>query len=351
MSPELNENSASEPEENNHTDEQQSSDSMSMPPVPEPPAPQSSAPVPPASEVPQSTAPVPPAAPAPQNSAPVPSATPLNGEDASQAGFPQGMFPDPQYQHNQFAQPAQPQYQAAPPTMMGAGGMQPGVATAPAATSNETLDSIKLYFVSLWNLFKGAPAAVFQSTYTNRLMWIWGSLFGALTFGIFVANQASLAAAVIDFFPRQLSNGYASITGFDAGTWIKIFFAYFISNCAIIAIYSGMMKAVFALRKVHIPFTQVANLVVLSWGWNFVIIGIVALLWFIQSGGTVGLGYLLLFIFLPITTLLSQLLQYVAVNRIGKFTTSIIVPYVLLSVVALWLSILAVYVVSSVFLG
>lgn len=238
-----------------------------------------------------------------------PPAPPASSEEPS---VPLGWGPDA---HAPGQYPPAPQQQP---------GFQQQVPTQP----NPFWEEVKSLPHLLMLIVKSEPLQASREAASKKYMWIIGNVFAVLCFALLVVNTlAGGLGTASRMSPFYLGTAYRM----SVGAAFEVFFILILFIAGIIVIRILMVMAVLAVRRVPHAFTTVGSLVAVSYlpqatlSLIFTVFALVP-----NSGLTVPMSFLYMFLFFPIS-MVTEILLYMNINLQAKFDKSPLVPHFLLT--------------------
>lgn len=267
-------------------------------------------------------------------------------------------------------EPAQPFAQQAPVPQPPVQGGDPGAAPVtlpPAGPSGfrEALLTLRDLPLTVW---RGDTVGALRLPGTIRERtgngWVWwvtvlggtGLLLGivaATSLAKTVRSTAGFVDGVLDGLTGGLTGGYVSSSAaVPFGTLLLM-----VLSVAVAVFVVGVIRALtlgwtLRMRGVVVPFATTADLAATAWGVATIPLAAYTVLNFLPGAGIAALlGFVALLAYVPFT-IISEGLIYVGLNRLAPSTgKSLLVPHAMLTLAAVALMILAVFVINLVVVG
>lgn len=330
-----------------------SSENPSVPPVP----PSPDVPGPPAGVAPADVPAVVPGSPA----APVPTTpqdAPVAAHEQPTAVPPVAAAPAPGYASDQQQHAQQP---PAPQADV------PGTTLPPAGPSafRETLLTLRDLPLTVWrgdSVGALALPGTIRTRTGNGWMW-WVTVFtgAGLLLGIIAATSFAKAvkttAGILDdafgSLTGGLSSGYISASAsVPFGTLLQLVLAVTVTVFVIGVIRALALGWTLRMRGVVVPFSTTADLAATGWGVGLLPVAIFTVLNFLPGAGlAAALTFVAMLFYVPFT-IVSEGLLYIGLNRLAPHTSkSLLVPHAMLTLAAVALMLLAVFLINVAIVG
>lgn len=339
-----------------------SSENPSVPPVPPTPG----VPGPPAGVAPADV----PAAVSGPPAAPVPTApqdAPVAAHEQPAAVPPVAAVPAPGDAGDQ--QPyAQQSYAQQPPAPQAATqGYVPGAGLPPAGPSafRETLLTLRDLPLTVWrgdSVGALALPGTIRTRTGNGWMW-WVTVFAGtgLLLGIIAATSLAKAvkttAGIFDDafggLTGGLSSGYiSSSASVPFGTLLGMVLSVTVAVFVVGVIRALALGWTLRMRGVVVPFSTTADLAATGWGVGLAPVAIFTVLNFLPGAGLAAVLTFVAMLFYVPFTVVSEGLLYIGLNRLAPHASkSLLVPHAMLTLAAVALMLLAVFLINVVVVG
>lgn len=330
-----------------------SSENPSVPPVPPTPG----VPGPPDGVAPANVPAAvsgPPAAPVPTT----PQDAPVAGHEQQAAVPPVAAVPAPGYAGDQ-----QPSAQQPPATQ----GYVPGASLPPAGPSafRETLLTLRDLPLTVWrgdSVGALALPGTIRTRTGNGWMW-WVTVFAGagLLLGIIAATSLAKAvkttAGIFDDafsgLTGGLSSGYiSSSASVPFGTLLGMVVSVTVAVFVVGVIRALALGWTLRMRGVVVPFSTTADLAATGWGVGLLPVAIFTVLNFLPGAGLAAVLTFVAMLFYVPFTVVSEGLLYIGLNRLAPHASkSLLVPHAMLTLAAVALMLLAVFLINVVIVG
>lgn len=339
-----------------------SSENPSVPPVPPSPG----VPGPPAGVAPAdvpAVVPGPPAAPVPTT----PQDAPVAAHEQPTAVPPVAAAPAPGYASDQ-QQHAQQSYAQQPPAPQAATqAYVPGTTLPPAGPSafRETLLTLRDLPLTVWrgdSVGALALPGTIRTRTGNGWMW-WVTVFAGagLLLGIIAATSLAKAvkttAGIFDdafgSLTGGLSSGYISASAsVPFGTLLGMVLSVTVAVFVVGVIRALALGWTLRMRGVVVPFSTTADLAATGWGVGLLPVAIFTVLNFLPGAGLAAVLMFVAMLFYVPFTVVSEGLLYIGLNRLAPHASkSLLVPHAMLTLAAVALMLLAVFLINVVIVG
>lgn len=339
-----------------------SSENPSVPPVPPTPG----VPGPPAGVAPADV----PAAVSGPPAAPVPTApqdAPVAAHEQPAAVPPVAAVPAPGDAGDQQPYAQQPYAQQPPAPQAATQGYVPGATLPPAGPSafRETLLTLRDLPLTVWrgdSVGALALPGTIRTRTGNGWMW-WVTVFAGagLLLGIIAATSLAKAvkttAGIFDdafgSLTGGLSSGYISASAsVPFGTLLGMVLSVTVAVFVVGVIRALALGWTLRMRGVVVPLSTTADLAATGWGVGLLPVAIFTVLNFLPGAGLAAVLTFVAMLFYVPFTVVSEGLLYIGLNRLAPHASkSLLVPHAMLTLAAVALMLLAVFLINVVVVG